>query len=96
MTARRVKPTRAPSRLMPAMLGIAIAALGFATLMIRLEVIREGYRIAALSEEIARLQDQNRTLRLDQAQLSSHARLRSLAPQFQLAPPTPRQVVMMP
>jgi cell division protein FtsL len=96
MTSRRAKPARPPSRLVPAMLGIAIAGLGFATLMIRLEAIREGYRMAALSEEIARLQDQNRTLWLDQAELSSHARLRSLAPQFQLAPPTPRQVVMMP
>ncbi|HYB91891.1 MAG TPA: hypothetical protein VEC38_12690 [Candidatus Binataceae bacterium] len=93
---RRVKPSKPPSRLVPAILGLAIAALGFATLMIRLEVTREGYRLSSLSEEIARLEDRNRTLKLTAAELSSYQRLRALAPQFHLAPPARGQVVMIP
>jgi len=93
---RRVKPSRPPSRLVPAVLGFAIAAVGFATLMIRLEVTREGYRLSALSADIARLEDQNRTLKLKAAELSSHQRLRALAPQFHLAPPGRGQVLMIP
>ena len=41
----RVKPTQRPSRAVPAVLGALIAVVGFATLMIRLEVTREGYRL---------------------------------------------------
>jgi cell division protein FtsL len=92
----RVKPTRRPSKAAPAILGVLIAMVGFATLMMRLEGTREGYRISALHEEIARLQDENRELRLTAAQLSSHERLRALAPQYHLAPPGRGQVVMIP
>ncbi len=92
----RVKPARRPSRLAPAVLGLLIAVVGFATLMIRLDVTREGYRLPALHDEIARLQDENRALRLTAAQLSSHDRLRALAPQYHLAPPARGQVVMLP
>ncbi|MGD0670658.1 MAG: hypothetical protein ABSB13_01170 [Candidatus Binatus sp.] len=92
----RVKPTQRPSRAVPAVLGALIAVVGFATLMIRLEVTREGYRLPALHDEIARLQDENRGLRLTAAQLSSHDRLRALAPQYHLAPPGRGQVVMLP
>lgn len=92
----RIKPARRPSRAVPAVLGALIAVVGFATLMIRLEVTREGYRLPALHDEIARLQDENRELRLTAAQLSSHDRLRALAPQYHLAPPGRGQVVMLP
>lgn len=92
----RVKPTKRPSRAVPAVLGALIAVVGFATLMIRLEVTREGYRLPALQDEISRLQDENRELRLTAAQLSSHERLRALAPQYHLAPPGRGQVVMLP
>ena len=92
----RVKPTRRPSKAVPLVLGALIALVGFATLMTRLEVTREGYRISALHDEIAKLQDENRQLRLTAAQLSSHDRLRALAPQFHLAQPGRGQVVMLP
>jgi cell division protein FtsL len=92
----RTKPTRRPSKLVPALLGMLIAGVGFTTLMIRLEVTREGYRLSALHEEIAKLQDENRGLRLAAAQLSSQERLRALAPRYQLAPPGRGQVVMLP
>ena len=92
----RVKPTRRPSRAVPAVLGVLIAMVGFATLMIRLEVTREGYRLSALHEEIAKLQDENRGLRLTAAQLSSHDRLRALAPKYHLEPPRNGQVVIVP
>jgi cell division protein FtsL len=92
----RAKPTRRPSKLAPAILGTLIAAVGFTTLMVRLEVTREGYRLSALHEDIAKLQDTNRELRLEEAQLSSQERLRALAPKYHLAPPGRGQVVMLP
>jgi cell division protein FtsL len=82
--------------LVPTLLGIMIVLVGFGLLMVRLEVTREGYRLPALHDEIARLQDENRALRLTAAQLNSHDRLRSLAPQYHLAPPGRGQVVMLP
>jgi len=92
----RVKPTRRPSKAVPAVLGALIAIVGFATLMTRLEATHEGLRISALHDEIAKLQDENRALRLTAAQLSSHQRLRALAPQYHLAPPGRGRVVMLP
>ena len=92
----RVKPTRRPSKMVPAVLGALIAIVGFATLMTRLQMTTEGYRLSALHDEIAKLQDENRGLRLTAAQLSSHERLRALAPQYHLAPPGRGQVVMLP
>jgi cell division protein FtsL len=91
----RVRPSKQPSRLVPAILAIAIAAMGFGTLMVRLETTREGYRLSALGAEIAKLEDQNRALRLKVAELSSHQRLRSLAAQFHLGPPARGQVVTL-
>lgn len=94
--SRRVRPTNPPSPILAGILMIAVAALGFTTLMIRLEATREGYRLSVLREDIAGLEDQNRTLRLKAAQLGSHDRLRALAPKFHLAPPANGQVVMLP
>ncbi|HXW84810.1 MAG TPA: hypothetical protein VEJ86_10425 [Candidatus Binataceae bacterium] len=96
MSRPRVSPTRRPSRALAVALGAAIAVVGFASLMIRLEVIREGYRIAQLAAANAKLVEQNRTLRLRVAELSSHDRLRALAAKFNLGPARPRQVVMIP
>ncbi len=46
MSRARVKPSRPPSRLLQAILAVGVIALGFATLMVRLEVTQEGYRIS--------------------------------------------------
>jgi cell division protein FtsL len=92
----RAKPTRRPSKLVPTILGMLIAGVGFTTLMVRLEATREGYRLSALHQEIAKLQDENRGLRLEAAQLSSQERLRALASRYHLAPPGRGQVVMLP
>ncbi|HEV2171737.1 MAG TPA: cell division protein FtsL [Candidatus Binatus sp.] len=92
----RVKPTRKPSKIVPTILAILIAVVGFATLMIRLQMTQEGYKLSALHEEIAKLQDENRELRLTAAQLSSHERLRALAAKYHLSPPAKGQVVMLP
>ncbi len=43
----RVKPTRRPSKVVPAVLGALIAVVGFATLMIRLEA--DAGRLSAFS-----------------------------------------------
>ena len=48
MSRARVRPSRPPSRLLQAILGVGVIALGFATLMVRLEVTQEGYRLSAL------------------------------------------------
>ena len=92
----RPKPSKTPSKIVPAILAVMVAAVGFATLMVRLEVTREGYRLSALRTDIAKLQDENRRLRLASAELSSHERLRTLATKYHLAPPERGQVVMLP
>lgn len=94
--SQRPKPARPPSKLVPALLGVLIAGVGFTTLMVRLQATREGYTISSLRQEIVKLQDDNRGLRLTQAQLSAHERLRALAPQYHLGPPGRGQVVMLP
>ena len=91
----RVRPARPPSKLAPALMASAIAVAGFATLMVRLQITREGYRLSSLSADITHLEEQNRQLNLREAQLSSHDRLRSLAPKYGLVQPAPGQVVMM-
>ena len=97
MSARQRKsPVYKHSRLLPALLVCAIIVVGFATLLMRLEVTQEGYRLSAVRLDIAKLEDQNRRLRLTSAQLSSHDRLRSLAPKYHLEPPRNGQVVIVP
>jgi len=76
-------------------LGAALVLIGFVTLMVRLEVTQEGYRLSALSGEIAELQQTNRALRLEIAELSSHRRLRALAAKFGMGPPARGQVVVV-
>jgi cell division protein FtsL len=90
-----LKPSPKPAKLLPALLAITVVLVGFAMLMVRLEVIQEGYRLSALRLEIEKLQRENQRLRLEAAQLSSYQRLRSLAPKYRLRPPAPGQVVMM-
>jgi len=94
--SRRTKPSKIPSKMLPALLAVMIAAIGFATLMVRLEVTREGYRLSVLRTDIAKLQDENRRLRLESAELSSHERLRTLAAKYHLGPAERGQVVMLP
>lgn len=93
---RPVKPARPPHRMLQALLGIALVALGFATLMVRLAVMQEGYRLSALRAQIAELKESNRTLRLRAAELSSHERLRVLAQKYRMIPPARGQVVVVP
>jgi cell division protein FtsL len=93
---QRKSPVHKRSRLVPALLGCAIIVVGFATLLMRLEVTQEGYRLSAVRLDIAKLEDENRRLRLTAAQLSSHERLRGLAPKYHLEPVRSGQVVIVP
>jgi len=93
---RRVKPARAPHRLLQVLLGVMLVAAGFATLMVRLAVMREGYRLSALRGQIAELKENNRTLGLRAAELTSHERLRGLAIKYKMARPARGQVVVVP
>ena len=92
---RHAKSRAKASRVLPAVLGSAAVLMGFALLMVRLEVIQEGYRLSSLRLEVEKLRQQNQRLRLEAAELSSYQRLRSLAPKYGLRPPTPGQVVMV-
>lgn len=92
---RRVRPVAPRARLLPALLVLAVVILGFATLMVRLELMREGYRLSELSADIARLQEENRALRLRAAQLASPERLRTLAAKYHLGPPAAGQVIVL-
>jgi cell division protein FtsL len=92
---RGAKSSTKPARLLPAVLASAAVLLGFALLMVRLEIIQEGYRLSALRLQVEKLQQENQRLRLQAAELSSYQRLRSLAPKYRLRPPAPGQVVMM-
>ena len=69
--------------------------VGYALLMVRLEVTQEGYRLSTLRLEVEALQRENQRLRLEAAELNSDQRLRLLAPRYGLRPPAPGQVVMM-
>ncbi len=75
---------------------IAIVAAGFATLMVRLEVTQEGYRLSSLQMEIRNLETESQRLKLETAGLESRQRLRALAPKYGLAAPAPGHVVMVP
>jgi cell division protein FtsL len=92
---RRAKPARPPSRWLSGLLVLAIVGVGFTTLMVRLEVTQEGYRLSSLKNEIAELDEHNRTLKLQTAELSSHQRLRSLAAKYQMSAPARGQVVVV-
>ena len=95
MKSKRQKPSRTPSRLVPAILLLIVVAILFTTLMIRLEVVQEGYQLSSLQTEIADYREKNRSLRLQAAQLSSQARLMSLANKFQMSAPARGQVVVV-
>ena len=96
MNRGRIKPSRPPSRLLRAILAAGVVALGFATLMVRLEATQEGYRLSTLRSENLKLEEANRDLRLAVAELDSRERLRTLAPKFDLGPPAAGQVVTLP
>ncbi|HKD65512.1 MAG TPA: hypothetical protein VKB84_01640 [Candidatus Binataceae bacterium] len=93
---RKVKPAQAPKRLLQVMLGVGLVAAIFTTLMVRLAVMREGYRLSALRQQIAELQESNRTLKLRVAELASRERLRALAIKYRMTPPARGQVVVVP
>jgi cell division protein FtsL len=93
--SKRSKPARAPSRLAPAVLSLVVVAILFATLMIRLEVVQEGYQLSSLQTETADYREKNRSLRLQVAQLSSQARLIALANKFHMSAPARGQVVVV-
>lgn len=92
---RQARSSAKLSRLVPALLASAAVLMGFALLMVRLEVIQEGYYLSAIRLDVEKLQQENQRLRLEAAELSSYQRLRSLAPKYGLRPPAPGQVLMM-
>lgn len=55
--------------------------------------IESGYRVEAEKQTVEHLREQNRQLRLSEAQLTQPARIDSLAKEYGLATPQPGQVV---
>lgn len=94
--SRRQSPVKKQPKLLPAILALITVAAGFAILLVRLEVIEEGYRLSALRLQVHKLEHDNQQLRLEAAELGSHERLRRLAVKYGLRPPQPGQVVMLP
>jgi len=92
----RMRPTAQPSKIIPAFLALAIVVAGFATLMVRLEVTQEGYRLSSLRMEIRNLETENQRMKLETAGLESHQRLRALAPKYGLEAPASGHVMMVP
>jgi len=80
----------------PGLLGLAVVAAGFGSLMIRLEVTQEGYRLSELRAERGALQAHNGQLRLEVAELSSHEQLRKVAVRDGLGPPAAGQTMVLP
>jgi cell division protein FtsL len=83
------------AKLITWILGAAVIAAGFGMLMVRLEVTGEGYRLSALKVQVRQLQDENQRLRLQEAQLESHQRLRALAVRYGMRPPAAGQVMVV-
>jgi cell division protein FtsL len=81
--------------LITGLLVAAVVAAGFAILMVRLEVTGEGYRLSALKLQVRQLDDENQRLRLQEAQLESHERLRALAAHYGMGPPAPGRVMVV-
>jgi len=77
--------------------GLALAMVGavFAMLMVRLEVTQEGYRLSALKIQVRQFDDENQRLRLQEAELKSHQRLRLLAARYGMGPPVPGRVMVV-
>ena len=92
----RTRPVERRSKVWPTLLGVATVATGFGTLMVRLEVTQEGYRLSTLREERRDLEVNNRRLKLEVAELSAHERLRAIATRDGLGPPPAGHVVIIP
>jgi cell division protein FtsL len=93
---RRAAKAVKRSRALPLALWVMVILAGFGALMVRLEITQEGYRLSALRGERRQLEERNRELRLEVAQLSSHERLRAIAARDGLGPPARGHVVMVP
>jgi cell division protein FtsL len=91
---RKAKPG-ALARLTTYALALAIVVAGFAMLMVRLEVTQEGYRLSALKIQVRQYDDENQRLRLQEAELKSHQRLRLLAARYGMGPPAPGRVMVV-
>ncbi len=57
------------------------------------QAIQSGYHVEAKKQQLLQLQEQNRELRLNEAQLSDPARIDRMAREMGLAAPAPGQVV---
>jgi len=92
--SRKARPPRLP-KVITWLLAASVIAAGFAMLMVRLAVTGEGYRLSALKIQVRQLQDENQRLRLQEAQLESHQRLRALAVRYHMGPPAPGHVMVV-
>jgi cell division protein FtsL len=100
-TVKRERAARsAPSRwryLMGILLGVALIAAVLSHVWLRLQVVRMGYVLSTTSKLQARLEQENRELKVELATLTSPDRLEALARQrLGLTQPEKGQVVLLP
>lgn len=94
----RLRKTSDPVR--TRQMGVFTAAMGvlFSLVMIygfqHFRAIESGYRVEAEKQTLEHLREQNRQLRLAEAQLSQPARIDALAHKYGLGAPQPGQVVL--
>jgi cell division protein FtsL len=92
--SRKARPPLLP-KIITGLLAAAVIGAGFAMLIVRLEVTGEGYRLSAVKIQVRQLDDENQRLRLQEAQLESHQRLRALAVHYHMGPPAPGHVMVV-
>ena len=75
-----------------AIFGLLVVTLGIAHVNRRQEIIRMGYELSKATEELSRLQEENRGLRLEKSALTNPERIRRLAESLGMSQPGPSQI----
>lgn len=75
-----------------AIFGILVMGLGIAHINRRQEVIRLGYLLSQATDRLARMQEENRRLRLEKSALTNPERIRRLAGSLGMSQPGPSQI----
>ena len=75
-----------------ALIAALVMLLGIAHVNRRQEIVRTGYDLSRATEELARLQEENRRLRLEKSALTNPERVRRLAQALGMSRPGPTQI----
>jgi cell division protein FtsL len=73
-----------------------LTAIGVVRVTRQHEVLRLGFRLSRMSEQVSRMQESRRALELELATLSAPDRIRRLATQLGMAPVAPNRIRLLP